>query len=69
MPKWKIRDIKRQLWQKSQLCGICGKQLPGEKMATLDHIKPISKGGQNSIKNIQLAHWKCNNEKGNKCKK
>jgi len=33
---------------------------------TLDHIKPKSKGGRYfSMKNLQLAHKKCNLERGN----
>ena len=33
---------------------------------TLDHIVPISKGGDDSLENIKLAHWICNNRKSNK---
>ena len=34
--------------------------------ATLDHVIPISKGGEDSLDNIRLAHWICNNQKSNK---
>jgi hypothetical protein len=34
--------------------------------ATLDHVIPISKGGADSLDNIRLAHWICNNQKSNK---
>lgn len=34
--------------------------------ATLDHIKPLSKGGLDTMENVALAHWICNVKKGNK---
>jgi 5-methylcytosine-specific restriction endonuclease McrA len=33
---------------------------------TLDHIIPISKGGEHSYKNVQCAHRQCNVTKNNK---
>ena len=65
IPKADRREIKRELWQKSKLCGICGKQLPSREASTIDHIMPISLGGTDEISNLQLAHSKCNNVKGN----
>lgn len=58
------REIKRQLWAQSKKCGICKKDLPGLKRSSLDHIKPLNKGGRDVVENLQLAHWKCNNIKG-----
>lgn len=34
--------------------------------ATLDHIMPISKGGTDTLENLQLSHWVCNNRKSDK---
>lgn len=34
--------------------------------ATLDHIKPLSKGGLDTMENVALAHRICNIKKGNK---
>ena len=65
MPAWKKRQMRHDLWKKSQLCGICNRQLPGEHKSTLDHIVPLSKGGENELSNMQLTHSKCNNKKGN----
>lgn len=34
--------------------------------ATVDHIVPLSKGGDDEFDNLQLAHWICNNRKSDK---
>ena len=31
---------------------------------TIDHIRPISKGGKNVKSNIVICHWETNEEKG-----
>jgi len=33
--------------------------------ASLDHVIPLSKGGDDSPENLKLAHWICNVRKGN----
>lgn len=51
-------------------CGICGGRVdpklkhPNPKSASLDHIVPLSKGGEDTKANIQLAHLACNLAKG-----
>ena len=53
-------------------CGLCGKRVPKnlkarEPMApSLDHILPISLGGEHTRANVQLAHYFCNLSKGNR---
>lgn len=42
-------------------CPVCKKKLG--KSFHIDHIQPITRGGSNSIENIQLLHPKCNQEK------
>lgn len=55
------------------VCAICGKRcnyedyvvrdgsfIAGDWYPSIDHIKPISKGGLHSWGNIQLAHRRCN---------
>lgn len=42
-----------------------GKFSAGINYPTIDHIYPLSKGGQHSWKNVQLAHFRCNCKKGN----
>ena|SRR5690606_799734 len=52
------------------VCGVCGKPVdrllkwPDPMSASLDHIIPISKGGEHSYANTQLAHLVCNQRKG-----
>ncbi|MFD7185500.1 HNH endonuclease [Streptomyces sp. NPDC059904] len=51
-------------------CGLCSKSVPmavkvPEPLApTIDHIVPISKGGDDTRVNVQLAHFVCNSRKG-----
>lgn len=35
------------------------------KELTLDHLKPKSRGGSNSLENLRLACFPCNNSRGN----
>jgi 5-methylcytosine-specific restriction endonuclease McrA len=68
-----IQDINYQ-WineRDGYKCQICGKKIdmtlshrhPLSK--SYDHILPLSKGGDHSSKNIQLAHFGCNSRKKN----
>lgn len=36
----------------------------GDNYPTIDHIKPLVKGGEHSWENVQLAHHHCNSVKG-----
>lgn len=44
-------------------CQICG--APGGDL-TIDHIKPVSKGGGNEAENLRAACRTCNTKKGDK---
>jgi 5-methylcytosine-specific restriction endonuclease McrA len=52
-------------------CQLCGAPVdrtlghPHPYSASLDHIVPLSFGGQHSEDNAQLAHFLCNSRKGN----
>lgn len=46
------------------LCALCGGAFREEDPATLDHIRPVADGGGHNGKNLQAAHWTCNNERG-----
>lgn len=64
----KTRDfIKRQLINSNgTICAICGKPIKNMKDCTIDHIVPLSKGGQTTVENCQLAHFSCNQRKGSR---
>lgn len=52
-------------------CKLCNEPVSNEPVphrlaATIDHIKPISKGGKHKRSNCQLAHFICNSLKGNR---
>lgn len=44
-------------------CQLCGREVLYAHM-TLDHIKPLAKGGEDSIENLQCACKQCNSFKG-----
>jgi hypothetical protein len=46
-------------------CHYCSKQLT-RFTATLDHIQPVSKGGDNSLDNLTTACLHCNSQRGNR---
>lgn len=48
-------------------CHMCGGQVDARSDArrpTRDHVVPKSKGGRGTDDNIRLAHWRCNQLKG-----
>ena len=48
------------------ICGICGRKInkrlkwPHPRSKSLDHIVPLSKGGNDAPGNVQAAHLRCN---------
>lgn len=73
---WILPLIKRD----NNTCQICGGKcdlydyevsakgavICGDSYPSIDHIYPLSKGGQHTWANVQLAHRGCNREKSNK---
>jgi 5-methylcytosine-specific restriction endonuclease McrA len=45
------------------ICHLCGRAVK-PKDATRDHVVARSKGGPGTDDNIKLAHWRCNQLKG-----
>jgi len=45
-------------------CQYCGK-IQDRKKLTIDHVVPVSKGGESSFANCVAACYKCNNKKNN----
>ena len=61
----------------SGVCYLCGKpcdwsdrdvkrRIIGIKYPSMDHVIPVSKGGEHSWQNVRLAHFGCNSAKSNK---
>ncbi len=48
-----------------QYCGRHRRQLRGRQFLTRDHVRPISRGGDNSWQNVVTACSPCNHRKGN----
>lgn len=52
-------------------CGLCGKLIhkakpfPHPMSRSIDHVVPLSKGGDHSRANVQAAHYGCNSRKNN----
>jgi 5-methylcytosine-specific restriction endonuclease McrA len=46
----------------SGMCGICSLKVSIDEFE-VDHIKPLSKGGEHSYANTQISHQKCNRKK------
>lgn len=51
-----LRALRARVGHKCALCGEKGRM-------TIDHIKPLAKGGSNSIRNIQFLCRSCNSKK------
>ena len=56
-------SVRREVWRRDQgKCTECGSR---EKLE-YDHIIPVSKGGSNTVRNIELLCESCNRKKSNK---
>lgn len=47
-------------------CALCGDHMDTPESAQIEHLMPTIQGGTNDIKNLVLAHAKCNQEKHGK---
>jgi 5-methylcytosine-specific restriction endonuclease McrA len=57
--KLKPAIVRRDGW----ICAICGEFVQYDDLS-IDHMVPISRGGRDDKKNLQVAHRRCNSRKG-----
>jgi len=63
---YNIKENRYKIFERdSYKCHYCGKQLT-RYSATLDHIQPVSKGGDNSYDNLITSCLHCNSKRTNK---
>ena len=61
---YNVAENRLRLFERDEYkCNYCGKQLT-RFTATLDHIQPIAKGGDNSFDNLVTACLLCNSRRG-----
>jgi 5-methylcytosine-specific restriction endonuclease McrA len=61
----KNKQAKKRLIQRGDRhCGICGLTIIPVEKATIDHKMPLALGGSVKTRNAQLAHYICNQIKG-----
>ena len=67
------RKARKKIFASQSVCAICGRpvnfdlRFPDPWSATVDHIVPLSKGGNPAdVANMQLAHLQCNRIKSSK---
>ena len=61
------KDLRKQIMIRDHYtCQYCGKYMPDEVGLTIDHIRPVSKGGKTVPSNLQVLCSKCNGRKSNK---
>lgn len=70
-------NLQRLYNRDNGVCAICGGKcdwsdhqyrgryfIVGKQYPSIDHITPLSRGGEHSWDNVQLAHFACNSAKG-----
>ena len=63
-PGWRRYHKKRQNG-KCYFCGVPMDENGPWSQATLDHLVPLSRGGEDHLENTVAACMRCNKEKGN----
>jgi 5-methylcytosine-specific restriction endonuclease McrA len=68
--RWGARIVEsvtgENVWRRDNgLCYLCGLPVEMLKMS-IDHVIPLSKGGEHSYANCRLTHARCNRKKYNK---
>ena len=64
--KEKARKLRQTAWWQTKLdkgeCHYCGKKFP-RKEFTMDHVVPLSRGGDSAKGNVVVCCKECNNRK------
>ena len=56
-------NLRTQIYERDEYCCVkCGSR----KSLAIDHIKPFSLGGENTLENLQTLCRSCNSRKGDK---
>jgi 5-methylcytosine-specific restriction endonuclease McrA len=63
-PKQRRKKKQQLLKEFGSCCWWCRQGLSKEKL-TIEHLFPKSRGGTNSLENLRLACFSCNNSRGN----
>lgn len=72
-------NLDRLIKRDKGICYICGKKcnredirleggywMVGDSYPSIDHVKPLAKGGNHSWENVRLAHYICNVKKNDR---
>ena len=58
-------DIVKFKKESENICHYCGKKITNKDELTVDHVVPVSKGGENEKDNFVISCKTCNREKSN----
>lgn len=56
---------KKIIYDEGRKCYICGRIIPQDEAATIDHVYPKSKYGKDSRDNLKCCCKRCNDDKAN----
>jgi len=45
-------------------CWLCNRAIALADTLSIDHVRPLSRGGSNKIDNLRLSHERCNRKRG-----
>lgn len=64
----RLSDHQKRIMLKRQhgMCLLCAEPLTSIASSSVDHMKPLSRGGKNDFSNLHLVHKLCNTDKKEK---
>lgn len=60
-----LEEVNKLIEKSGNICSWCGKDIPKGQMH-LDHVYPLSKGGEHTIQNLVVSCASCNHRKSDK---